>query len=80
MQEKIKKKNAKKPYYDVKKKKKIILATKKVKSRVFRRIIQNCPILIIIKLLKALQKYAINNYEKNAKELHHDLKKMCLLQ
>ena len=30
-------------------KKKIILATKKVKSRVFRRIIQNCPILIIIK-------------------------------
>lgn len=40
MQEKIKKKNAKKPYYDVKKKK-IIIATKKVKSRVFRRIIQN---------------------------------------
>lgn len=80
MQEKIKKKkNAKKPYYDVKKKKTII-ATKKVKSRVFRRIIQNCPILIIIQLLKALQKYAINNYEKNAKELHHDLKKMCLLQ
>lgn len=78
MQEKIKKKNAKKPYYDVKKK--IILATKKVKSRVFRRIIQNCPILIIIKSLKALQKYAINNYEKNAKELHHDLKKMCFLQ
>lgn len=61
-------------------KKIFILATKKVKSRVFRRIIQNCPILIIIKLLKALQKYAMNNYEKNAKELHHDMKKMCFLQ
>lgn len=79
MQEKIKKKKRQKAVLRCEKKK-IILATKKVKSRVFRRIIQNCPILIIIKLLKALQKYAINNYEKNAKELHHDLKKMCLLQ
>lgn len=77
MQEKIKKKKRQKAVLRCEKKNYYCNKKGKIKSLQTYNPKFN---LIIIKLLKALQKYAINNYEKNAKELHHDLKKMCLLQ